>query len=89
MIKFKIMNQIKIRINKPLKNYKAGTIIKVDAGKDHLPIDSYWRNRLKDAEIDNCILIIKNSIQSETKRIKIQDKNKQYKPKLGDSDHDS
>jgi hypothetical protein len=82
------MNQIKIKINKPLKNYKVDTVITVKAGKDHLPIDPYWRNRLKDAEIDNCISIVKKSVQNESKKTKIQDKQKN-KPKLGELSHDS
>jgi hypothetical protein len=92
------MNQIQIKINKPLKNYKANTVISIAAGKNKLPIEPYWRNRLKDAEIDNCISIVKKTTQDEVKKLKMpekqeskqQDKQKDKpKPKLGDLNHDS
>lgn len=40
---------MKLRLNKPLKNYKAGQVVSV---KDN---DRYWLRRLKDASIDNCV----------------------------------
>ena len=44
---------MKVRINKPLKNYAIGQIVDIN------PSETYWINRLKDAEIDNCIEVVK------------------------------
>lgn len=51
----------KIKLNCDLKSYKAGTILTVDFNTDF-----YWRRRLRDAEYDNCISIIKTD-GTETK----------------------
>jgi len=50
---------MKVKINKKLKNYAIGQIININ------PSEQYWANRLKDAEIDNCIEIIKPSLKKE------------------------
>ena len=46
--------KIKLKINKDLRGFKAGAIVTV-------PLDRYWRSRLEDAKIDNCVEIVKNS----------------------------
>ena len=55
------MKKVKIKINKPLKNYKVGDIINIEVDANSIPTDIYWRRRLKDAEIDNCIEFFKES----------------------------
>lgn len=52
---------MKIRINKQLKNYAVGQIVDIN------PNDIYWINRLKDAEIDNCIELVKSVSNKEVK----------------------
>ena len=54
------MKRIKLLINKPLRGYKQGAIVLVYVYEHNgLPKDVYWQSRLKDAEIDNCITILK------------------------------
>jgi len=57
---------MKIKINKPLKNYRAGQVIEIN------PSDIYWVRRLKDAEIDNCIEVVieekETKFKSEVKK---------------------
>jgi hypothetical protein len=56
---------MKIKINKPLINYKIGQIIDIKTDNSKIPLSLYWRRRLKDAEIDNCIEIVEErKIQS-------------------------
>ena len=45
---------IHIQINKLLGEHKPGDTIKVISDKEGVPLDKYWRSRLKDAETDQC-----------------------------------
>jgi len=50
---------VKIKINIPLRNYKKNEIIDIQVDKDDIPQERYWRNRIRDAKIDNCVTIKK------------------------------
>lgn len=70
---------MKVRINKPVFGHKVGQIIDINTNENGIPTAIYWRRRLKDAEIDNCIEVIEEKPQkklepskSEVKRKKIQ-----------------
>jgi len=58
------MNKLTILINKDFGEFKKGSKIQVDANKK-IPLDKFWRDRLKDSEIDNCV-----SIYTPPKKIK-------------------
>lgn len=60
------MNKITIVINKDFGEFKKGSKIKVDANKG-IPLDKFWRDRLKDSEIDNCVSIHTPPKTSKTK----------------------
>lgn len=67
-----------IKINKPIKEHKAGTIITV---KPTNPEYKYWLRRLEDAKIDNCCEILEEKaieVEPETKA-KIKKENKSIK----------
>ncbi len=56
---------MKIKINKKIaKRYVVGKVYDVDVNS------SFWRNRLKDSEIDNCITVLDNKPKKSTKKIK-------------------
>lgn len=64
--------QIKLNVN--IGNYKAGTVLKLDA-KDNVPTDQFWRKRLKDAQNDNCVEIINKTTENKkTKQLKKSEK---------------
>jgi hypothetical protein len=70
------MKERKIKLNKSLKtpfgHKMQGAIIKITCDSNGTPTDLFWRARLKDSEIDNCIEFV------EEKRIKpIQEEPKQ------------
>ena len=44
---------MQIKLNVDLAGFKAGKILKGEILKTH-----YWRNRIKDSKIDNCVTII-------------------------------
>lgn len=48
---------MQIQINKKIKNYKVGEIIEIQ-DEDGIPTDIFWRKRLEDSAIDNCIEIV-------------------------------
>lgn len=52
-------------VKKPLKNFKAGQKISIKF-KNGLPAESYWRRRLIDAQVDNCLEEVENP--EETKK---------------------
>jgi hypothetical protein len=61
--------QIKIlkKIFKLKKVYQPNTIIELkDDGKGN-PLDRFWRNRIKDSEIDGCVEIVKKVIKPKKK----------------------
>ena len=59
------MKTIKIKINKNLPSYSTGTELTLRVDDFGTPLDNFWRNRLKDSSIDNCIEIIKSTKKSK------------------------
>jgi len=49
---------IRLQINKPLQGLQKGATIKLVADENSLPVDNYWRRRLKDADQDGCVEIL-------------------------------
>lgn len=45
----------KLKINIANRNHKEGEIINVRVDKKGTPLSSYWRRRLRDADMDNCV----------------------------------
>lgn len=62
------MNTIKLKLNMPLQNKKAGEIITLNVDENGVIHDDYWRNRLKDAALDNCVSIVDNSSSTTSKK---------------------
>lgn len=58
---------LKLNQNLKFKNkeYKKDSIIEVD-DVNNIPTDLFWRNRLKDSAIDNCVEIV--STQKKDKK---------------------
>ena len=49
------MPKTEIKINKDLPGHKKGKILGIYITKNGKIQNLYWRNRFKDAEIDNCV----------------------------------
>jgi len=47
-----------LKLNAWFPGYTAGQIIKIRC-KDGIPIDRFWRDRLKDSKIDSCVEFVK------------------------------
>lgn len=56
---------IKLRLNQELKTPQGkkvkGSIIELEADKNNIPFDYFWRRRIEDSAIDNCVSIIQDS----------------------------
>jgi hypothetical protein len=65
---------MRIKILKKLsylkKEYEIGKIIEVKDDGSGMPIDSFWRNRIKDSEIDNCVEVLRIKPKKEDKNVK-------------------
>jgi len=44
-----------LKLNADLKGKARGSVINIEVDKDGTPMDRYWRDRLKDSEIDGCV----------------------------------
>lgn len=49
----------KLKLNAPLRGNPKGTVVRIEVDKDGVPVDQYWRNRVKDAAIDGCVEFVK------------------------------
>ena len=48
---------IKLKVNTPMLGKKSGDIITLET-KSGVIIDQFWRNRLVDSKIDDCVTIV-------------------------------
>lgn len=59
---------MKLEINHDWGPYKKGQIINTP-DVDGVSTDIYWRRRLADAEIDNCVSIVKQKAKAKAKAV--------------------
>lgn len=52
---------IKLKLNMAMAGYEAGRTVTVQTDASGVPLEKFWRRRLKDATIDNCVEVIKPS----------------------------
>lgn len=53
------MSTIQLKINKPIGCSGDPHTVTIQTDQNGVPLDRFWRNRLKDAETDNCVEVIK------------------------------
>ena len=60
---------IDIKLNTDLRGLKPGTTLKIKVDKEGTPLERYWRDRFKDAKVDNCIEVLaKKKKAKQTKK---------------------
>lgn len=65
------MKTVNLKINSDfVSGYKKGDIVGINVDSNDIPIDPFWRQRLKDAQQDNCCELIKET-KKPKKEIKI------------------
>lgn len=47
-----------IQVNKNLLTNKRGDVVSIAVDDDGVPLSKFWRDRLKDAEIDHCVTML-------------------------------
>ncbi len=52
---------MKLKLNQPMKGYETGRTVTVQTDADGVPLEKFWRRRLRDAKIDNCVEVVKPS----------------------------
>lgn len=67
------MKLLTLKLNVPLLGFKAGREIKVKTNKG-IPLDRFWRARLEDAKIDECVEVVK--AKSKPQKPKENEENK-------------
>ncbi len=50
---------MKLKINS-VKGYQPGQVVTVQTDGDGIPLDKFWRRRIKDAKTDNCVEAVKS-----------------------------
>lgn len=63
---------MKLKLNQDLRTprgkKKKGDIIEVEADNNKIPLDIFWRKRLNDSQIDNCVEIVELVETKKTKK---------------------
>jgi hypothetical protein len=50
-----------LQLNSDLQKHKKGSVIKIETDNKGVPVDRYWRDRVKDAKTDKCVEFVKTS----------------------------
>ncbi len=61
-----------IRLNTDLLGFKSGQEITIK-DKGGIPLDLFWRNRLSDAKIDNCITVVEPVAKSKSAKKEVKE----------------
>jgi len=62
---------MKIKLNTNLGEFKKGLVLNIKVDKDNIPIDKYWRARLKDSQKDNCIEVLQENIKTKSNKKRV------------------
>lgn len=60
--------EVNILIKKKLPPHNVGDEVKIPVDEGGIPLDKYWRRRLRDSKIDNCIEIKEKRDESRAKK---------------------
>ena len=66
------MNKIKVKLNMDLMGLKKGAIVII--GSKTYPMNAYWKNRMNDSKIDNCLTIIEDAKEKTVNKKPIKGK---------------
>lgn len=52
---------MKLKLNQPMAGYEAGREVTIQTDRNGVPLEKFWRRRIRDAKIDNCVEVVKPS----------------------------
>ena len=61
------MKIIQLKINKPIHGHPSGSTVRVCTDDAGVPIEKHWRDRIRDAEIDDCVTVVKKAPNTSNK----------------------
>ena len=59
---------MKLKLNNPLAGYEAGRTVSIQTDANGVPLEKFWRRRIRDAKIDNCVEVVKTSRPKREKK---------------------
>ena len=62
------MKTIKFKLNTPMAGYEAGREVAVQTDEAGVPLEKFWRRRIRDAKIDNCVEVVAQPKPSKPKK---------------------
>lgn len=51
-------NKLKLKLNVDMHGLKAGKVLELDVDSDGVLLDRFWRRRLQDSAMDNCVSVV-------------------------------
>ncbi len=54
------MKEMKLKINN-VAGYQTGSTYTIKTDQNGVPLERFWRNRLKDAKTDKCVEVVKTA----------------------------
>lgn len=61
------LKKITLKLNVGLKELPKGSVFDVSVDRDGVIVDRYWRKRLQDSKIDNCVSVIETQPKKSSK----------------------
>ena len=58
----------KLQINANLKPHKKGDVISIQCSDTGIPLERYWRSRIKDSAIDKCVEFVDDKPAKSSKQ---------------------
>ena len=58
---------VKIKIKKKMTHYDVDQVVNVASDPNGVPLDLFWRRRLRDAKIDGCCEVVNDALPTTNK----------------------
>lgn len=59
--------QLNVNLDTPIGSFKKDAIVSIAVDVNNTPLERFWRDRLTDSKIDNCITLLSKKTNKSTK----------------------